>query len=265
MMDVQNTVFAFTQMSYIAGYQYFSSSIVKNFNRWGVVGLNLIQLDYGDITRTYWGMDDQLNPIPKTDGTYTGGDFALGLSYARQVTDRLQLGGTFSHITETLDSRDNISTTAWALSVGTVYYTRLRSLRIAMLGSNFGPDSEFLEFDDRLGILPVQVPLPTVFSLGAAYDFFDDEGSRQLLTVAAEFVHPNDGPEKIHCGAEYSLLDMLSLRGGYRFNYDEDGLSLGAGLKVTAASRHVIEINYAYLDFGLLGSNHMFTIVYALD
>ena len=265
MVDVKNLGFGFTQMSYIGDVKYFAVSLVKDLDNWGVLGLNIIQLDYGDITRTYWGVDERLNPIPVTDGTYSGGDLALGLSYGRQVTDRLQLGGTFRQISETLDSRDNISTSVWALDIGTVYYTGLSSLRIAMLGSNFGPDAEFVDFDDRLGILPVQGQLPAMFSLGAAYDFFDDDGSRQLLTVAAEFVHPNDGPEKVHCGAEYSLLDMLSLRGGYRFNYDEDGLSLGAGLKVSVENRNIIEIDYAFMDFGRLGALSMFTLVYDWD
>ena len=58
---------------------------------------------------------------------------------------------------------------------------------------------------------------------------------------------------------------MLSLRGGYRFNYDEDGLSLGAGLKVSVANRNTIEIDYAFMDFGRLGALSMFTLVYDWD
>ena len=262
---IKNFGFSFTQMRYVADIMYFSGSFAKDFGKWGVLGLNIINLDYGDITRTYWGQDEQSNPIPVIDGTYTGGDVALGLSYARRVTNRLQVGGTFRYFSETLDSRDAISTTNWAIDIGTIYYTGIRSLRIAMLGSNFGPDAEFVEFDERLGILPVQVQLPAMFSLGAAYDFFDGEGSRQLMTVSVEFVHPNDGLEKAHLGVEYSLLDMLSLRAGYRFNYDEDGLSLGAGFKVSVANHNVIEVNYAFMDFGRLGTNNMFSLAYSFE
>jgi len=263
--DIKNFGFAFTRMNYIADIQYFSGSLVKNFGKWGILGVNFIHLDYGDITRTYWGFDAQSNPIAVTDGTFSGGDLALGLSYARQVTDRLQIGGTFRYINEILDDDSGVSTSLWAIDIGTVYYTGIRSFRIAMLGSNFGPDAEFVEFEERFGIRPVEVQLPVVFSLGAAYDFFEGNDSPHFMTLAAEFIHPNDGPERVHIGAEYSLMELLILRGGYRFNYDEDGLSLGAGIKVSVSRNNLIEIDYAFMDFGLLGVRHMFTLGYNID
>lgn len=263
--DVENLGFSFTQMNYIADVKYFSGSIVKSVGNWGTFGLNFIHLDYGDITRTYWGTDAQNNAIPVVDGVFSGGDIAVGLSYARQISERLQLGGTFRYISETLDSRENVSTNSFSFDIGTVYYTGLGSLRLAMLGSNFGPDAEFVDFNDRWGIPPVEVRMPVVFSVGAAYDFFDGDDSFHLLTLAGEFVHPNDGPEKIHTAAEYTLMDLLILRGGYRFNYDEDGLSLGAGIKVGIGDKHIVEIDYAFMDFGVLETRHMFTLVYNME
>jgi opacity protein-like surface antigen len=78
------------------------------------------------------------------------------------------------------------------------------------------------------------------------------------LTLAAEFTHPNDGAEKVHAGAEYTLMSLLTLRGGYKFNYDEEGLTLGAGLNVELSGMKV-GIDYAYVDFGRLEQLHMFS------
>ena len=45
--------------------------------------------------------------------------------------------------------------------------------------------------------------------------------------------------QQMHAGVEYVFYDVLSLRGGYKFFYDSDGLTLGGGL------------NYGVGDLGL--------------
>jgi hypothetical protein len=105
--------------------------------------------------------------------------------------------------------------------------------------------------------------MPIDFRLGVAMDFFDDEGSPNLLTVSLEFSHPNDGPEKINSGVEYSFQDIFFLRGGYKFNYDEEGLVLGAGLKYDI-SGFTGRFNYAYVDFGNLNQVHMIQLGFSL-
>lgn len=81
-------------------------------------------------------------------------------------------------------------------------------------------------------------------------------GGLHLWTLAAEFVHPNDGPEKMNFGTEYAFRDLLKLRGGYRFNYDEAGMTLGAGLNLGVSS-YALALGYAYWDFGRLGATHI--------
>ncbi|MEI7528112.1 MAG: hypothetical protein WCK76_04150, partial [Elusimicrobiota bacterium] len=67
--------------------------------------------------------------------------------------------------------------------------------------------------------------------------------------------------EKIYpaVGAEYWVRPSFALRGGYKFGYDtanlgsEAGLSLGFGVKVAG-----LDVDYAFLPFGDLGSVHRF-------
>lgn len=64
-------------------------------------------------------------------------------------------------------------------------------------------------------------------------------------TLAAESVHPSDGPEKVNSGTEYSFWNLLILGREYRYNHDEEGLTPGAGLKATLSgqsSRRVMPV-----------------------
>jgi hypothetical protein len=116
---------------------------------------------------------------------------------------------------------DNVS-----IDIGTVFYTGFKSLRIAMAARNFGPDQNLAGWDEVVQIEPVDVRMPIEFRLGLGMDFLDYEGSPHLLTVVLEGTHPNDGPERVNFGTEYWFNQLIALRAGYRFNYDEEGLHM---------------------------------------
>ncbi len=264
-VDVKDFDAAFTIMNWIADIKLQSGAVVKNFGRWGSFGLNVVYVDYGEMIRTEnrEALDDfgqslgYTEPITEGLGTFTGGDFALGINYALRVTDRLQIGSNIRYVEEKLD---DAKTSNWTIDIGTMYYTGIKTFRIAMLGRNFGPDAEFTKYDERIGIPAVQVPMPMVFVLGGAIDLFEGRnGNPHLWTVAAEFTHPNDGPEKVHLGTEYTYNNFVSLRAGYRFFYDEEGLTFGGGLRIST-STFGASINYAYIDFGRLNNVQLFSI-----
>ncbi len=267
--DVKNISVALNQMNYVVDSDYMSGGIVKNFGKWGFAGVNFVYLNYGDMVRTsiknltdangqFTGQAElQLDGL----GTFGAHDLAMGVSYARQITDRLQVGGSLRYISESIDdaTTNNIS-----FDIGTVYYTGLKTLRLAMVGRNFGPDAEFVDWNQRVAYPATKVYMPMAFQLGAAIDILEGgESSAHLWTVAAEFIHPNDGPEKVNLGTEYKLMDLLMLRGGYRFNYDEEGLTLGGGINVSMANSLDFLINYAYLDVGRFDTVHMFSLGFA--
>ncbi len=263
--DVENLEIGFSRMNWLVDIAYNTASIVKNLGGVGTFGLNLIFLDYGAMTRTYneeimdgTGKSTGLSrQVLEGNGTFTARDYAFGLSYGRRVTDRFQVGGTLKYATEEID---DASTGQWAIDVGTMFYTGFRSLRISMSGRNFGPDAEFVSYDERLGIPAVQVKMPMVFALGTGLDIIESrEGNPHMLSLGAEFIHPNDGPEKIHLATEYSFMNLVRLRGGYRFNYDEENLTLGGGLNLKT-SGFGLKADYAYLAFGRFDAVHMFTV-----
>ena len=101
-----------------------------------------------------------------------------------------------------------------------------------MVARNFGPDRKLVDYNEEIQREPASIKMPAQFRLGMAIDLLEGGESPHLLTLAVEGVHPNDGPEKVNLGLEYTVMGMLSARGGYRFNYDEEGLTLGAGLNL---------------------------------
>ena len=268
MTDVQNLDAFFSSMSWIADIQYSSASLVKSFSRVGSFGLSFINVDYGTMERTEHQIiyDDDGESTGKTMpaynlGTFTGGDIAVGLSYARDVTDRLKFGITARYVYETLD---DAGTGVWSIDVGTIYYTGFKSLRIAMLGQHFGPDAEFLGYDEQIQIPAQSVRLPQQLHIGAAFDILEERNdSPHRLTLSTEFINPNDGPEKVNVGAEYEMYKFVTLRGGYRFNYDEESFTAGAAIKIVTDGIR-INLNYAYVDFGRLNSVNMFSVGFNL-
>ncbi len=59
-------------------------------------------------------------------------------------------------------------------------------------------------------------------------------------------------------GAEYILNEMLFFRGGYRFNYDSEGLTFGLGVKY-ALGGSTMSFSYTYLDYQVLTQVNMFS------
>ncbi|MBD3374711.1 PorV/PorQ family protein [candidate division KSB1 bacterium] len=267
MVLASGTQLSFTDNSWFADIHNQAFAVSRSFGAIGTFGVGINYVDYGDMIRTDISQMPSPNPdvtgteyvdklISEGLGSFSANDMALGLSYARQVTDRLSFGSTVRYLRSKIDdlTMDNFS-----LDVGTTFHTGIKSLRIAMLARNFGPDSRFFDFNEKVNRNPTNIKLPTQFRFSMAYDLLERvEGSPHLLTMVVEGLHANDGPEKWNTGAEYTFMSLLSLRGGYRFNYDEEGLTLGAGINVNMGMD--FSVDYAYLDFGRLEEVHMFSL-----
>ncbi len=248
--DVNGTDVFFGSMKWVADIQYNNLSIVQGLGAYGSIGLNLSYLDYGKMIRTENLPDDYGNVIPVTEGlgTFTAYDMALGLAYSQKITDQLQLGGNIRLVQEKID---DAKTTTWSVDIGTLYWTGLGSFRISMLGKNFGPDAEFTTYSGRIQWAPVKIRMPMMFILGAAYDLLEIRPDfPHRLTLASEYIKPNDGPEKVNLGIEYFVFHNFYFRGGYRFNYDEDSFTFGIGAEYSISDDILLKFDYAYLNLG---------------
>jgi hypothetical protein len=261
-MDVQ-----FSTMNWVADIKYTNAAFVKSLGTFGTVGLNFSYLNYGEMIRTRVGEGTDpttgaslgIVPLLDNQGTFTPHDLAVGLVFSRRVTDVLQVGGMLRYVEEQID---DAKMATWSLDIGTMYWTGLGSLRISMLGRNFGSDGEFDEYEGRQAQpAPAKVRLPMQFILGTAYDILDTKGNgSQRLTIAGEYMKPNDGMDKYRIGIEYFAYSNVYLRGGYKFNYDEESYTFGFGFEYAVSDPYVVKADYAYIDLGRFPSAQIFTI-----
>jgi hypothetical protein len=208
----------------------------------GMLGVNVRALTMSrDIVRTTY--------LPEGTGeTFDAGEWAYGLTYARALTDKFSAGISINYVQTGLDDVKGSSTT---FDFGTLYDVGVMGAKIGMSIQNVGSDMTFID---------EKVKMPVFFRVGGSFDVAQ-MGENRLL-AAAEFTHPPDNSEKLNLGAEYSFHDYLFLRGGYKLNYDTEGLCAGFGVKfpLTIVKSSVARLDYAYQDMDFLGGTHRVSI-----
>lgn len=177
------------------------------------------------------------NPKPSKETTIyqpngTGQDvvvhnISVGLLYAIKFTDKFSFSAKANYNQEKLYT---VKTTGFTVDVGSFFYTGFRSLRIAMAFRNFGPDRKS---GDRAYLLPL------VYNIGVAAEVYGEKGDPSYLTASVESAFFVDFEQRWHFGAELWLQNALALRAGWKWNYDLEGINVGAGVKQTFGGRTI--------------------------
>lgn len=236
---------------------------------WGTFVGSFIFMDNGEIPRT---IPDASELGFHVEETFTVNQFAAGIGYGRQLTDKFSIGGQIKYIyqdlgpaniiDQTVNSIDTLINTQskegrFAMDFGTMYYIGFKDLRIAMSFSNFGTSVQY-SYES--------FSLPQVFKFGLAMDILSlyKTLEKQSLQVYLNASNPNDYSERLNLGAEYSYYDLIFIRMGYRFNFDEGNVSFGFGLSPSAFNMN-LKLDYAYSDYGqVFGSVHRFSLYFQL-
>jgi hypothetical protein len=104
--------------------------------------------------------------------------------------------------------------------------------------------------------------LPTRFIIAAAYDVYENDQSKIVLT--GQINNPSDNSEQFNVGSEYSFMDQFFLRAGYEFGNEERILpSFGAGVKVPFSGR-MLKADYGFTNFDRLGTIHRISLGFNL-
>jgi long-subunit fatty acid transport protein len=200
---------------------------------------------------------------PFGTGEYFGySDMALAVSYSRKMTDQFSFGASVRYIEETLDK---LKMRGVMIDLGTYYWTGLGTTRFAVAVSNFGnqlaPDGQVVLIGKRSNSQWQAFSPPTVFRIGFAFEPYENEFNK--ITASIQLNHPNDNSENVSTGVEYSWKNTFYLRGGYKFNVEEQNYSFGAGVYVPVSIANVT-IDYAFSNFVRLGPAHRFSIILGL-
>ena len=241
-----------------------------NVKSYGVFGVHFASVDWGTLHGTrrannaqgYVDIDEDGNSLD-----FSPDHFLVGVTYARQISERFSIGGNARFLSEDLgstligsmDAGDNFaaSTDLLAFDFGTIYSTGYKDLRIAMSFQNFSKEVVYRE---------EYYSLPLTFRIGMAMglmDFFGGQESIHDLTMSVEAIHPRDFGERVHMGLEYGLNEMFFLRGGYKTNYDQEDFTVGGGFQYQYGAQ-ILSLDYSYVTFENFDGVHMFSFDFQL-
>ena len=262
--------------------QYYYNTAVVPLGPYGNLGFSFTAITMDEmIVRTVQ------DPEPSDYGQkFDAGNISMGIAYAKKLTDRFSFGFQTKFIQEAIWQ---MHAQGFAVDIGTLFITK-RDLRIGMSVSNFGGklgmegnntlvdidvDENIYGNNDRIdgNLGTAKWPLPLMFRFGISREFTFASNMKCLFAVDA--IHPNNNPEYLNIGLEYSAMDMVFLRVGkshtfYELSFQEDdqnigigpeqGLSFGAGVKYQIPRGPMINIDYVFTDFGIFNNIEGYSI-----
>jgi hypothetical protein len=239
----------------------------------GGLGASFIQLSSGDIPRTT--EDDPGGGSVQFGPVFSWTARAIGLHYARRLTDRVQVGVSGRIISEGLDQAQ---TDWWGMDVGAVFKTGFYGITLGAVLANLGPSArmegnlitrrvatrEAFPVDLPVRFNTIEYALPTTFRFSVVSSL--SPGRTSTLNLALDLSDASDTDLQASTGVEYGFRDLLYLRAGKKWvneaNADfrslTDNLSFGGGLVLPVLGRHFM-VDYAYTTLEDLQHVHVFS------
>lgn len=238
--------------------------------RLGSIGFTIKAFDFGDIpVTTNQDMDGSAGAL--FSPTYV----TTGATYARRLTDAIQVGITGKMIYESVP---RASASALAFDMGIQYHNLggLNGLSLGLAVRNIGTNlqykgSAFLVQAQDLGSTrkdfrdrpteSSQLPASIELGLGYTYQFAEDNS----LLLTGLFQNNNFENDNYKVGAEYSFKDLIALRGGYRSVVNTESaeinyrFTLGVGLHYNLGGTD-LTFDYAYRDSQYFDGNSLFSL-----
>lgn len=261
-LEQSSVSFSYIQWFVQTSLSYFSFVLPSYF---GNLGLDIIYFGSGDIYET------TLLSQEGSGRVVSASDLSVGLTYAKNLTDRFSFGLKLKYLSEHLAS---VSANSFAIDIGSVFVTSFfNDLKVGISLSNFGGSFKF-EGNDLLVTQLVpgtttnkQVPamlqtnswdLPLFFRIGISTIVLETKNYN--VGINYMIVDSRDYNVRHNIGASVQLYDFITLRSGYRFNYDEATYSIGFGLKTKTDFIGYLSFDYAFTNFGRLNGINQFTI-----
>lgn len=251
-----DVAFANTQWLVNSGISINSFGFNQKVGSNGVLGANVVSLDYGE-----WEITTVDNPEGGV-GTVSPSTITIGVSYAQKFTESIQ-GGINIKIYNS--SSTNLRATAVCFDAGVQYITGAdKQVKFGITLKNVGPSASF-QGDGQVVNLPSpsggytqayqerssDFELPALLSLGGSYDFYFDD---QRITAAGSFTSNSFEKDQFVLGGEYALKETFLLHAAYTFwdNSDNEvsttvftGLSAGLGVNVPLGESK-FKVDYSY-------------------
>lgn len=241
--SVENMELSTTYINWLFDSQQGAIAYALAIDGFGAIGIQFQYVDFGEFEETtnerpY--ISDPDNP-GLTGRTFSPFSYLVGISYGRNLTDKFSVGIGMKYAHESLYDGEKVTTMVrqgvfeevetWAngllFDFGIRYNTGYRSIYIGSSVQNFGANVKYAKESN---------PVPLLFRFGIGADVIGPNGliypgiEDNRLSIAYDIFHPNDYAQQMHVGVEYEFAGAFAIRAGYKFNYDFDGLTVGAGL-----------------------------------
>jgi hypothetical protein len=198
------------------------------------LGLTVNTVGVEDLQRS---TEDALGQLTSVGGTFGARDWGVGVHYGLRMSEDLSVGGAVRYVRSEID---NVTAQGVAADLGARW--RVSSIDGLVVGAsvtNVGTGLKYLRTRDDF---------PSAVRLGMAYDV----RAFNLLGMA-DIVKYLDRDVDAGVGVEWRPIEILKLRVGYRTQGDDVNKGLTAGIGFNLAG---LEIDYAYVPFGVLGDAH---------
>lgn len=246
-------------------YLYATAAFQPFSENYGIFGISIINVDYGDFIGTIRTDNDQgFQEV----GNFSPSATVIGISYAKMLSEKFAIGANVKWARQSLGTgvvgygldgsyqTKSFETDVFAFDFGLIYRTGYKSLNIGMSVSNFSQEIEFIEEGFQL---------PLLFKLGVSMDMldlFDADKNVHSLLLAVDATHPRDYNEQVLVGVEYLFLNSFALRVGYKTPTDIGGFSAGAGVKANLAGL-ILGVDYAYAPADMFDNVHRIAVRFA--
>lgn len=237
--------------------KHFSFSAAYSIDGWGTFGLQGLYTDVGEIEVTTVSalgfIGDTYNP-GLTGEVIRPHASVIGLSFAKNLTDKFAFGLTVKYVSEDLVVK---SKGVVAFDGGLTFNTGYKSIKLGASVRHFGPEVKYID---------KSYPLPQTFNIGISGYLFSPNDAllgnigNQSILISYDLIQPRDYNQQYGLGMEYAFNNMFFLRGGYKFNGDQEGFSGGIGIHYNN-----YRLDYSYTDYGAyLSAVHRITLGFVI-
>jgi len=226
------------QQTWLNSFDYTAAGLTHHGD-FGVIGLTFTGLYSEKIDRR--GTDN----VGMSEGTFSPYDLSFGASYSRRLGQEFSLGVQAKVVYEKIDIYSG-SVVLFDL-FGTWKLRHLPGMTVALSATNLG---------GQMTINQEPFDVPQTITLGAAWA--PVSGSlADRMTLTADLGFYNDGNNKAHVGGEVKVVPEFALRIGYKVNYENQGVTAGAGFRYKA-----LGLGYAYesISDDALDAGHRFSL-----
>ncbi|MDD8017555.1 MAG: PorV/PorQ family protein [Bacteroidota bacterium] len=263
-----------------------SEVMISHMQYFGDIALNYgaVSIDAGSFGRLAFSMKSlSFGDIPVTtesfpDGTgdsYSPTYVTLGVSYGKQLSDRISVGTTINVVSENIMST---SASGFVLNAGVQYHGLIiPELKLGIAVKNVGPSMKYdgsnlmrtaaVSGATRAAQLykvdAAEFDLPSTIEMGLAYERKLDD--MNAFSVMTNFQNNNYQADEYKFGAEYAYNNLIFVRGGYLSSPNADvneylyDYTFGFGVHYDLGSIDV-NVDYAFRHLKYMDSNNVITV-----